>query len=246
MRRRGAALLLVLWLVALLGVLGATVARSARTRVGVAQGMRARTAARLAAESGVVAARREIEGRLEALGEGPARRDYLNALDAAIPASAAGVLGDARFTVAVRDVDALFDVNTATEETLARFLAQFAGAAAASDAARAIRARIEGSGTAALPLRSLEELRDIPALDERALAAALPHLTVDGDGRVNVSTASPRVRAFAGGQLVTMPSRLLVVSRGQAEGHALAHEVEAVFAVEGATLALVRRRERTP
>jgi hypothetical protein len=42
-----------------------------------------------------------------------------------------------------------------------------------------------------------------------------------------------------------MPSRLLVVSRGWLDGSSLTHEIQAVYAVQGNDLALVRWRERT-
>jgi hypothetical protein len=53
------------------------------------------------------------------------------------------------------------------------------------------------------------------------------------------------VLSAAGGDLREEPSRIIVVSRGWLDGHALTHEIQAVYAIEGSRLALVRWRERT-
>jgi hypothetical protein len=50
--------------------------------------------------------------------------------------------------------------------------------------------------------------------------------------------------AAAGGELRDEPSRILIVSRGWREGNALTHEIQAVYAVSGSELTLVRWRER--
>jgi hypothetical protein len=52
------------------------------------------------------------------------------------------------------------------------------------------------------------------------------------------------VLAAAGGELRDEPSRILIVSRGWQDGHALTHEIQAVYAVVGNELTLVRWRER--
>ena len=84
----------------------------------------------------------------------------------------------------------------------------------------------------------------MPGVSESLARAASPHLTVDGDGRVNEVTASAQVRSAARGSLVREPSRILIISRGWTEGHPLTHEIQAVFTVSGARLLPVRRRER--
>ena len=48
----------------------------------------------------------------------------------------------------------------------------------------------------------------------------------------------------AGPQVAVMPSRLLVVSRGWLDGHALTHEIQAVYGIAGTTLYLMTWRER--
>jgi len=243
--RRGIALLLVLWLVVVLGAIGTGVATGARTRIGVAGNLELRTEARLAAESGIVAATRALADSIARLGETPARRVYLNRLERAPELGGEQVLGDARFQVAFADVSARLDVNVAPEDALARFFAQFTAPTRARDIARELRARIAGDmpqGTT--PLRDLDELRLLPSMDEHTARAAAPYLTVDGDGRINGRAAPPAVRIAAGGELVDEPSRLLVVSRGWRPGRAITHEIQAVYAVQGNAIALVRWRER--
>ena len=97
---------------------------------------------------------------------------------------------------------------------------------------------------AARALRSLDELERLPGVSVGLLRAAAPYLTVDGDGKINRATASDTVLVAAGGSLQDEPSRLLVVSRGWLRGHSLTHEIQAVYAIAGNQLTLVRWRER--
>lgn len=243
--RRGVALVLVLWLVVVLAAVAAAAASAARARVDVSANLRARLEARLAAESGVVAAEATLGRALAAYADSLARRRYLNRLDRAIGEAASGSLGDARFRVALVDVSARLDVNLATEDQLARFLAAFAGPATARTLARRVRARVDGTGPAtARPFTTLDELREVDGMHEALLERVVPHLTVDGDGQVNVETAAPAVRAVAGGAVVRAPSRVLVVSRGWREGHALTREIQVVYDLSAGRPALVRWRER--
>ena len=102
-----------------------------------------------------------------------------------------------------------------------------------------------GGGGGARYFTSLDELMSIPDVDQRLIERAAPYLTVDGDGATNRVTASAAVLRAARGALVEMPSRLLLVSRGWLDGSSLTHEIQAVYAVQGNDLALVRWRERT-
>jgi hypothetical protein len=76
------------------------------------------------------------------------------------------------------------------------------------------------------------------------LRAAAPYLTVDGDGKINRVTASDTVMIAAGGSVQDEPSRVIVISRGWLRGHSLTHEIQAVYAIEGNQLTLVRWTER--
>jgi general secretion pathway protein K len=243
--RRGVALVLTLWLIVIAGGIAAAVAAGTRTASSLAGNARARVAGRYAAESGVELAVAALEQRLDALADSSARRAYLNRLDDAVTQDSV-VLGDQRFHVVLVDVNARLDVNAATEEQLGGLLATFGSAIDATTAARLVRAHIDDvqPGEAARVFRSLDELARLPGVSPALVRSAAPYLTVDGDGHVNRATASDTVRRVAGGSLVDEPSRILVVSRGWFAGHPLTHEIQAVYAVNGNRLALVRWRER--
>jgi len=257
MKRRGVALVLVLWIVVILGGLGASVMGATRATAGVAANARAGAVARYAAESGVVATVAEIEGRLATVGDSGQRAAYLNTL--AVRDRDSVVLGDGRFTVAIIDPTTRLDVNAAPEARLTTLLAMFMDAGRAAEAARTIKATIErpspvsgderlsdagGSLRFVTPLRSLEELRRIPGLDAAALERAAPWLTVDGDGTVNRRMASDTVLRVAFGEQRDEPSRLVITARGWRRDSPLTHEVQAVYAISGNELVLVQWREQ--
>lgn len=251
--RRGVALVLVLWILVILGGIGASVLAGARTSSSLAANARARVAARYAAESGVEATRAEIEATLRDgfTADTTQAAAYLNGLAAG--ERAVESLGDVRFAVSIVDPGARLDVNAAPARNLTTLFSRFTGIAQAEATARAIRAQIERASTAAgavpfaptvTPVRSLEELRRIPGVDETTLQRAAPYLTVDGDGTINVAAAPAVVRDAAFGEVRNSPSRLLVIARGWREGHPLTHEIQAVFAISGEDLVLVTWRER--
>ncbi|MGQ0648791.1 MAG: hypothetical protein ACT4P7_14630 [Gemmatimonadaceae bacterium] len=255
--RRGVALVLVLWIVVILGALGAAVTGAARTSAGLAANARAGAVARSAAESGIEATISDIEQGLASVTDSVSRAAFLNALEGSPRDSVA--LGQGRVAVAISDPSARLDVNAAPAANLAMLLSHFTDGARASETARAIRAFIERAATPrdarltalsnesprfVTPLRSLEELRRIPAVDLAAVEQAAPYLTIDGDGTVNRRTASDTVLAAAFGEERDEPSRLLIVARGWQFGSLLTHEVQAVFAVSGISLVLIHWRER--
>lgn len=251
--RSGVALMLVLWIIVILATVSSAVVAGTRASTQVTANYRARVVARYAAESGVTAAVATLEENLSGLGEGGPRRDYLNHLNVALDSDILS-LGEGRAAVALIDVGSRLDVNLADVNALTRIFSLFTDPIAAERAARAIRSRIGGGGEAgedgatlaeARPLRSLEELATIEGVPAELAAQAVDLLTVDGDGSINRATASEAVLAAAGGDLRDEPSRILVASRGWLEGHPLTHEIQAVYAVVGGALTLVRWRERT-
>jgi type II secretory pathway component PulK len=258
-QRRGFALMLVLWLIVVLGTITTAIVVGTRESAALSGNARARVIARYAAESGVAAATAAIESALSARPDTSDRERYLNHLDAALPQRGEVLLGDATFAVTLVDVSARLDVNDAPEEALARFFSQFDPSGAAATA-RAIRGYIEreavtatgGSQSisrgstlfAARTLQSLDELEHVAGVSLGAVRAAAPYLTVDGDGKINRATASDTVMMAAGGSVQDEPSRVLVVSRGWLRGHSLTHEIQAVYAIAGNQLTLVRWRER--
>jgi hypothetical protein len=234
----------------------------ARGSTSIAANVRARMTARYASESGIDATVAVIEDSLETITDPDARAAFLNRLPDEYSSGKPVVLGEARFLPVVIDVSARLDVNAATEEALRAFFARFADLSRAEMIARDIRTYIELGATlarpdevylqrdaqgvfrAVRPLLSLEELRTNRLVPERVLERAAPYLTVDGDGVINRRAASDTVLAAAAGELRDEPSRLLVVSRGWLGGHPLTHEIQAVYAISGSRLVLVRWRER--
>jgi type II secretory pathway component PulK len=242
--RRGVALLLVLWIVVLLGGVGASVIAGARASSNLAGNARARVAARYAAESGIEATRAEIE---QVLAGDSVRASYLNGLERE-PRDAIS-LGDARVQVTVVDPGARLDINAAPVRNLSILFGAFTDAVTAERMGLAVRSHIErrtamSNGPTVTPLRSLEELRAIPGMDQEALRRAAPFLTVDGDGSVNTAHAPRVVLDAAFGELRDTPSRLTIISRGWTEGHPLTHEIQSVYALSNGTLVLVDWRER--
>ncbi len=244
-RRRGVALVLVLWLVVILGVVGTGVMRATRDSTQLAANARARVVARYAAESGIEATVASIDDSLRVLADSTRRRAFLNALEPGSGARDSVSVGDGRFLVAIVDASARLDVNAAPAENLARLLGWFADPGRARVLAEAIRRRVEGDGRTATPLTSLEALRTLPGADARVLQLAAPYLTVDGDGTVNRAAASDTVLSAAFGELRDGPSRLVVVARGWMRGHPLTHEIQGVYAIASDRLVLVHWRERT-
>ncbi len=243
--RRGVALILVLWMIVILGGIAAAVTAGSRSTTDVTANARARTIARYAAESGIVAATTALQLSMDAAGEDLAkRRATLNDAEHALGETASFEMGDASVRVVMVDVSARLDVNAAPEEALAALFARAGDARNASDAARAIRRHIDSIPGQANLLQSLDEVAALPGVGERLITAAAPWLTVDGDGQVNRMTAAPVVLNVARGSLIDEPSRVLLIARGWQRGHPLTHEVQAVYAVQGNQLAFVRWRER--
>jgi general secretion pathway protein K len=257
--RRGFALMLVLWLIVVLGLVSTAIVVGTREAAAMSGNARARVVGRYAAESGVAAATAAIESALEARPDTAERQRYLDHLDAALPQRGETALGEAAFSVTLVDVSARLDVNNADEQSLARFFAQF-DPSSATGTARALRRFIDrdavtgGVGSqsnpgssaliAARTFRSLDELEQVPGVSLGLLRAAAPYLTVDGDGKINRVTASDTVMIAAGGSVQDEPSRVIVVSRGWRRGHSLTHEIQAVYAIVGNQLTLVRWTER--
>lgn len=243
--RRGVALMLVLWVIVVLAGVAVSVTTGTRAATDLHANLRARTVARYAAESGVVAAVATLQQAMERAGENvDVRQAALNDLPRTTRAITSLSLGDARAQVQVLDASARLDVNAASVDALQELFARVGYAAQAATTARAIRRHIEAVPGQAQLLQSLDEMALLDGVDADAVRAAAPHLSVDGDGQINERTASRLVRSVARGGLVQEPSRVVIVVRGWQQGHPLTHEIQAVFAVQGNQLAFVRWRER--
>lgn len=190
----------------------------------------------------------------------------------AIGRAKSDTLVDGAFAIAIVDVASRLDINNAGEASLEKFLGNFTNAGDARIIARRIAERVRGDGLAndsamvarlsrdstvrALlgqsrlntlvrhPFETLDELSEIPGLDEKLLAQIVPFLTADGEAVVNRRSAPAVVLAAAAGSLTEAPTRLLVISRGWQIGHPLTHEMQAVYDVSPNGLVLVRWRER--
>ncbi|MSR22512.1 MAG: hypothetical protein EXR92_03045 [Gemmatimonadetes bacterium] len=243
--RSGAALMLVLWLIVILGAICTEVVIATRSTTAVAANYRARAVARYAAESGVTVAVATLEDSLARAIDAGTRRDYLNHLGRALGTGDQLSLGDGRAAVALIDVGSRLDANTADAESLTTLFSFFTDPLEAANVAAAMRAFIGGDVDTLTPhpLKSLGELTLIPGVPRGLAERASEFLTVDGDGTINSATAPEPVLAAAGGELRDEPSRILVVSRGWLEGHPLTHEIQAVYAVVGSDLTLIRWRE---
>ena len=243
--RRGVALILVLWVIVVLGGVAAAVTAGSRTASDITSNARARTIARYAAESGIVAATTALQQRMDAAGDDVTkRRAVLNDAGHALGNSANFAMGDATVSVVMVDVSARIDVNTAPEEALTALFARAGHGRRAADAARVIRRHIDSIPGQANLLTSLDEVAALPGVGDEVIAAAAQWLTVDGDGQINRLTAPPVVLGVARGSLIDEPSRILFVARGWQRGHPLTHEVQAVYAIQGNQLAFVLWRER--
>lgn len=257
--------MLALWLIVLLTVMGGSVASSAKNTTGVASNLRARLVGRYASESGVVLAVAQMRDSLASITDAVKRSAYLNSLQPHASKRAENGFGDERFSVAYVDVNSRVDVNNASQSQLVRLFSYFTDGAEAASAAKAIRDYVDAPRgdreyprrglparsdlayprmPAANPLRALDDLRRIPGVPEKLVLDVVPYLTVDGDGRINRTAASDTVMAAAAGSIVNEPSRILVISRGWLRGQPLTHEIQAVYAIEGTTVSLVRWQER--
>lgn len=305
--------MLVLWLVVVLGTMAIGVATSVRGEVSVVGNLRARSAARYAAESGVVVAQARLEALLRATPNPVDRARAFRELERGFGDLREAAAGSSRFGVAVADLNARLDLNHAEPATLRNFLLQFVGEREASALAVAIEdwrdpdsgARPGGAEApeyaragslfepSNAPFERLEELRRVLGMTDSLAYRIAPFVTVDGDGRVNINSAERTVLASlpgigpegarnllerrASGEIFTsagvveqilrrggsqersgtepggvigaartstVPSRVLVISRGWQDGHPLSHEIQAVFAVAGSRLVLRAWRER--
>lgn len=209
-RRRGVALLSVLWLTALIGTLSMVIAtRSRAERLGLTnlvEGIRARAAADAGVEHAKAALTRSLLSTGEVAG--------LVAGHWAAPESLLTefhYLGDVRYRVRLRDANARLNLHFASAEDLRLlFIALRVDAGQADRIAQAIVDWIDPddlrhprgaerddylrAGARALPrngpLVHLDELRDVRGVSSELLATMRPHLTLVGDGRINPNVAA--------------------------------------------------------
>ena len=270
--QRGVALIFVLWLLVLLGVIMTEVASRTRAEAALLTSLRSRTVARYAAESGILAATVAIERLLDSSYNPLERASVFRQLDARLASLKDVELGGARFGVAALDLNARIDLNRADAATLHGLFGKFTSDARADTVAAALKAapirrlaelsRVPGIddslALAVAPYVTVwsDGLVNINSAPEAVLAAlpgvaaAAPGIVARREGGEVFATLDPvhppsMPGVVAAALLVsTVPSRLMLVSRGWQEGRPLTHEIQAVFAIVGRRLVLQSSWER--
>lgn len=180
-RERGVALLVVLWVLALLSVLLASLAGWVRLETRQALWQRQHTQALLAAEAGVSLA---VVGLLD---RQPARQWRADGRARAL------AFDDSTLHVSVFSERGKLDLNSAASADFARLLRAVGASAAQGDALAQSLDQRRGGGRA--PLRLLEEVRVLPGMTQRLYTALAPEVTLwSGLDRPDAAFASPLLK----------------------------------------------------
>ncbi|RJX77391.1 general secretion pathway protein GspK [Pseudomonas sp. LS-2] len=179
--QRGVALLLVLWVLALLGTLLAGLLGWVHLQNRQALWQRQHTQAVLAAEAGVGMA------VLAQLDRDPKRHWKADGQPHALP------FDEATLAVSLTSEAGKLDVNAAPVESLARLVMACGGSPAQS--AQLSQALNQRRGGDRAPLRTIEELRELPAMDQRLYTCVSAHMTLwSGLPAPDAGLASPWLR----------------------------------------------------
>ena len=163
-RQRGVALLLVLWVLALLGTLLAGLVGWVHLQNRQALWQRQHLQGQLAAEAGIALA------VIAQLDRDPQRRWLADRQVHALG------FADAELAVSLRSEQGQLDLNAAPAELIARLL-QACGAAPA-EARQLAHAVEQRRGEDQTPLRMVEELREIPGMTQALYQRAAPYVTL--------------------------------------------------------------------
>lgn len=203
-RQQGAALILVLWALAVLSLLAANVVASVRLENRQGHNELERSKAQLAAQGGLALAVQLLlgePGRLPADG----RRQVFD-------------LDGTRLTLSVRSEHGKLDLNFCQPELFARLLTHLG----ADPQRAALHARqLQQHRTQGKPLRHLEELLQVTTLTTEHYQRVLPFITLWGGDGVPVATyAAPTLRKALGlkaaSAVVSNPGSMLSID-SQAE-----------------------------
>ncbi len=201
--------MLVLWLIIVLGVIAAGVVAVSRSQINLVQTARSRTVARYAAESGVVAATERLRELLRAAGTPEEQIRAFGSFEEELISAGEQRLGQARYQVAVVDLNARVDLNESPERVLLGFFAQFVGEDQATALVEALGDWVDDddeplpNGAEAAdyaragspfrppnrPIQRLEELTRVRGFTDSIAGLIAPYVTVWGDGRINVNSA---------------------------------------------------------
>lgn len=254
---RGAALMLVLWVIVVLGAIAAGVATQAHQSISIARAARTRTVARYAAESGVVAAKARLE---ELYAESPtpeARARVFARLEEELSQLRERALGGARYQVVVADLGSRIDLNQAASSLLLSLFQQVVGERDAQALVNALedwkdrdrRPRPGGAeapqyaaaGSPFLPpngpLLRLDELTRVLGFSDAIAEALAPYVTVRGGGRINLNTA-PRPVLAALPQLGASGADAVIAARRGGQVLTSTDDVRTLFADRGAATSL--------
>lgn len=215
--RRGAALVLALWVLLVLGMASLEVLAAVRGRVDAAAFFRARTVGRYAAESGVEATRALLDRLVREAASPPEQAAVYARFREEVGAWGPVPIGTGRYQVAVEDLNGRIDLNRSRPEVLLGLIAQFVSTSEAEDLVLALRgpgalADVGDPDLAEDPgadftdqdldvlgdapsdggviVRHLEELARVPGFTDSLVAALAPYVTVSGDAVLNVNSAS--------------------------------------------------------
>jgi general secretion pathway protein K len=207
------ALLLVIWVLALLSLLAAGLTAAARSEAVLVRNREQSAQAQALAEAGVSLA---ILGLLE--------------IDPAAQWRADGeerhfAVGGGRVGVVVQDEGGKIDINQTDEILLSGLFAEFVESRTAADLASAIvaarmRRRIEAAPAASARLAlfaTVDEVREVPGIDPPLFEQIASFLTVySGLTRINPHTAPREVLLALPGAAPAEVDRLLAMRRGEA------------------------------
>lgn len=216
---RGVALALALWLVVLLGAVAASVVASTRSESQVVLNARARTIARYAAESGIVAGMTLLQDRMASAGSPAEQVLALSGADRELAKLREVPLGTARFGVALTNLSGRLDLNQADPDALVALISQFISPKAARAVVDALldwrdaddlvrpggaeKDAYERAGSPYVPrnapLDRLDEFGRVLGVTDSLVRAVAPHVTVDGDLLIDVNGASEPVLAAVPG-----------------------------------------------
>jgi general secretion pathway protein K len=272
--RRGVALILVLSLLVMLGLVAFDVTTHARAETNMLIDLKARTAGRYAAESGVLMARTAVQQWLDSTPLPPARAKLFHQMSDLSNSLTHIRVGDAVFDAAVLDLNARIDLNHSSLGTLVGLFSQFVPKERAEAVAQAIKKE---------SVSRFAELARVPGGDDSLALAVAPYVTIWGDGLIDINTAPEVVLAslpglgpavaqrivsrreagevFASGDmfrptdagptstegfpsLLVAPTRIMLVSRGWLPGSPITHEIQATYTILGSLMVLQSWEER--
>jgi general secretion pathway protein K len=127
--------MLVLWMIIVVGAIATGVIAATRTEIDGVGNVRARAAARAAAESGILAATLRLSDILAAPTPEQRARTFRNIEEQFANERDVPLAGDVRFGISVVDLNSRVDLNRADDLTLLAFFRQFSGSADAIVAA---------------------------------------------------------------------------------------------------------------